>query len=556
MINKILDWHNISYTQSGNELIMTCPFCSKQNHLYVNAQYGQFDCKKCGEQGSFEKLQETFEPVDYSKFGLDDRQDELLDNINSDENTYQKILQIRKLHKKFIKMFSIGCYIEQTKTSTDEVISFPYFKNQQLVLLKYLRNPWIHSERSFMFTPVGMPVQERPFFGEQLLDFSLPYIVLTEGEWDTVALRQYGVRNSVSVPTGTSCIPNLKANEHLLKRFKKIYIQFDADKSGQDAAIKAIELLKSYNVRNVILPKKDANDCIKAGVTKETIQQCFRGYVDRSAHIGGAKELFEDYENQIKEPVIPLGIKKLDNRMVFALHAFTIILGWPGHGKTTIALNILTRQFLLHKACFLALFETRAKGIVNTLAPILRETDLTKVKAITDKYLYYIRKPTCPYDPLTLEQDIRYAVETYGTQMIVIDNPHKFLPVSRDDRLVHEQFITRLCSWCEELPVHIILVTHSRKASNSTFGKPRVTEQDIKSTAKYAQEADNILLVHREQRGEMTIEIAKNREGGHIEEFKMYFTPESGYKRLVGNMPKELKEEREAKQGISEELEL
>ena len=42
--------------RQGNEAIGNCPFCEKERHLYFNIQKAVFDCKKCGEAGSFTKL--------------------------------------------------------------------------------------------------------------------------------------------------------------------------------------------------------------------------------------------------------------------------------------------------------------------------------------------------------------------------------------------------------------------------------------------------------------------------------------------------------------------
>ena len=37
--------------QSNGQLVCTCPWCEKARHLYVNAETGDFDCKRCQEKG-------------------------------------------------------------------------------------------------------------------------------------------------------------------------------------------------------------------------------------------------------------------------------------------------------------------------------------------------------------------------------------------------------------------------------------------------------------------------------------------------------------------------
>lgn len=48
--------HVVKETRSGQYIIDHCPWCSKENHFYVNKKNQLFDCKKCGVTGSIYKL--------------------------------------------------------------------------------------------------------------------------------------------------------------------------------------------------------------------------------------------------------------------------------------------------------------------------------------------------------------------------------------------------------------------------------------------------------------------------------------------------------------------
>ena len=41
---------------SSKQLIGTCPFCGKVNHLYINEETLLWDCKRCGKVGNLKKL--------------------------------------------------------------------------------------------------------------------------------------------------------------------------------------------------------------------------------------------------------------------------------------------------------------------------------------------------------------------------------------------------------------------------------------------------------------------------------------------------------------------
>lgn len=91
-----------------------------------------------------------------------------------------------------------------------------------------------------------------------------PYFILCEGYMDVITLHQAGFDNAVAglgtALTEENCI-NFK------KLGKEVYLSYDSDGAGQDAARRAIKLLKDVGIRTKVVnmtPHKDPDEFIKA----------------------------------------------------------------------------------------------------------------------------------------------------------------------------------------------------------------------------------------------------------------------------------------------------
>jgi len=115
-------------------------------------------------------------------------------------------------------------------------------------------------------------------------------VILTEGYADVISLHQAGFRNSVS-SSGTSLT---KEQVSILKKYcSKIYIVYDADEAGINAAIRAIDIALSagLEVRVVSLPKGEDPDSI----IKNKGAKVFQAFLNDA-------EMFVDYKvNLLKQ---------------------------------------------------------------------------------------------------------------------------------------------------------------------------------------------------------------------------------------------------------------
>jgi DNA primase len=83
------------------------------------------------------------------------------------------------------------------------------------------------------------------------------YVVLVEGYFDMISLYQHGVENTAA-SLGTALTEN---QVHLLRRFSdSIYIFYDSDQAGIDAAVRGIEKMFEQNINPGIIILHDAKD--------------------------------------------------------------------------------------------------------------------------------------------------------------------------------------------------------------------------------------------------------------------------------------------------------
>lgn len=119
------------------------------------------------------------------------------------------------------------------------------------------------------------------FFGYHTIPPEATELVLTEGEYDAMAVWQATGRPAISLPNGCRSLP--VESLPLLERFEKIYLWMDNDGPGQEGAelfAKKIGLERCFIVRpsqaNTDLPQdqalpKDANEALLRGLDLERI---------------------------------------------------------------------------------------------------------------------------------------------------------------------------------------------------------------------------------------------------------------------------------------------
>ena len=106
---------------------------------------------------------------------------------------------------------------------------------------------------------------------------SLSSVIMVEGYMDTISLYQAGFRNVVA-SMGTSLT---KEQARLVKRYaSQVYISYDGDSAGQNAAIRGLEIMQSEGVAVKVVPLPDGLD--PDDVCRERGAEGYRDCLDRA----------------------------------------------------------------------------------------------------------------------------------------------------------------------------------------------------------------------------------------------------------------------------------
>jgi len=480
---------------SGLNYIMNCPFCEDHERKFaINATSGAYKCmheNKCGEQGSIWDFQKKLgdQPERMTKVHYDKpvKVDYVKPKVHAHkvDNGIETWLNKRKITKKAMISFKLG----QKDANT---LMLPYFKDGELVNIKYrtLTDKKMWNEKN------AEPVlyNRDNATGTEL--------TICEGELDAIALAIYGI-NAVSVPNGTSDLRWIENEWEWLEKFSKINLIMDNDKAGQKAVKEIVTRLGEWRCYNVILPKKDANDCLVEGITSEVMVSCLENaeefnmtnLTDTSSFIKAVIDRHNNTELGVETP-----FRKLDNLLKgLRPQELTVLSGNSGAGKST-----LLNQFILqlarkgHKSCMASLEmppEAYLEWVVQQESYQGEVTNASITNILTRLKDYFkIIDVDAELTPSALFDYWEFAAKKYGVKYFFLDSLMRINLEGRNEYAEQKKFVSDLTTFSKKHKCHIFLVAHPRKGETDQKTPGKV---DIAGTANITNLAHNVLMIWR-----------------------------------------------------------
>jgi twinkle protein len=393
-------------------------------------------------------------------------------------------------------------------------VGLPSFRNGALLAMKYL-----HLERREGKKQTFVEAECEPTcFGWQVIDTKARTVVICEGEIDAITLHQYGFP-AVSVPFGGGKGDKQQWVDYdwnELERFETIYLCMDNDDEGRLAVEELVSRLGVHRCRIVTLPRKDANECLKEGVTAQEVARCF---YDAAYFEPEELKRASEYTQAVIDEFYPSGGKLPGFDMPWAKIPFrflrgevTIITGCNGHGKSLLWGQVLLMGALQGEKACIASFEMHPR---KTLARIVRQSTGKKMPEkktisdtlewLSDKIWLFSLVGTGKADKLL--EVFEYAFKRHGVRHFLIDSLMK-LGLHEDDYNGQKAIMERLCDWANATGAHIHLIAHPRKEDEAVpAGK-----MAIKGTGALTDLAFNVFSVWRNKKKEHTIQAYLNGE--------------------------------------------
>lgn len=460
--------------------------------------------------------------------------------LNANGRAMKYLVETRKLDPAIVNRFRVEGY------RPGNAIVFPNYSPEGELINRSYRTLPAGDEKKKVWQDKGCAPS---LFGWQALDasaYQTRTILLCEGQIDAMTWTQWGV-NALSIPNGSGQTW-VEYEWDNLAVFDNIYVSFDSDGAGYENTRKTIERLGRHRCLLVEIPKKDANDCLLAGLGPSDAEEWIKNAKAPTFEgVIRAVELGERIMAELAPKPPPITVEVLkgyDELSGFHPRPGEVTL-WSGithHGKTTF-LNSFILMYLCNEIpCFVCSMEVKPeKNCIRMLTSIFEKRPL---KAHVDSFLKEIAPFLVFADvlgsiaPDKLLEMMRFSFQRYGAMHFFIDSLMR-VDGLEEDHPKQGKFMNDLLAFSKSTGAHVHLVAHPRKVGDGDV--PRTS--DIKGSVLLGQNADNILTVVRNMEKKKLIEekkltpyqdesmwdnmviVDKQRETGWLGRFKLRFNP-------------------------------
>ncbi len=530
------------WKQHGNEIIPKyCPYChggerQDKETFALNINKLTFNCKRgtCGKQGTFSQLCR-----DFGEHASDWRYEMQKPAPKSYKKPEAVVNPAKKKVEDYLKLrgFSKKTWERRGVGETDGKIAFSYFENGELVLMKFRKPEKYNGEGQKAWREAG---GKAILWGMDLCSSDKP-LVITEGEFDTLALDECGVENVVSVPSGAEDLTWVENCWDWLEKFNKVIIWGDNDDPGKKMVRNLILRLGEWRCYVVDTQHKDANvSLVKEG--KEKTAEYVKNA--KPIPIDGLIDLADVVPLDItKIERVRTGIKALDETTGGSLMGeLSVWTGKSGAGKSSLLGQMLLEaidndQFVcaysgeLRADTFQYWINLQAAGLGNYSLhfDLVRNKNVAYLeKDVARKIREWYRGKFWLYDNNINSRNAEdagiiklftYAARKYGCKVFLVDN----LMTSRNDQIKEEdfyraqaKFVGALVNFAQSYNVHVHLVAHPNKAKGG-----RLAKEDISGSADITNLAHNVFSVERtsedpEIECDTIIKVLKSRSGASL----------------------------------------
>lgn len=449
----------VSLTKKGNDYWGLCPFHADNNaSMSVSTRLDMFQCFACHKAGNVFNFIADIENISYGeainklakedgfeirglpKNNLNQKDYEIMslaskfyqNNLNSAlGNNAISYLEKRKINRETIKKFEIGLSTSRqpltpfllNKYDAHELVELgltndnnqDVFNNRIMIPIHDLRgnnigfggriyqtndsSKYINTKATKIFDKKSILYNYHRAHNKLGKNDS---IIIMEGYFDVIRASTIGINNCVA-PMGTALT---KQHIQILKKItNNLILCFDGDKAGEEATIKALELLKkeNLNIKIVRLEEKDPDEfIIKRGedefrkkiANPLSVIEFKMQYLKEDKNLNNTKEVSIYLDQIIKELskekdsfLVELTLKKLEQ-------------------KFNIAYDNLLERYKQYKT------KIPPKPEYAKLVNNKPQNPPNKYRQATNNLLYYMT--VCP-------EIINYVED----KPIIIDNPHK-----------------------------------------------------------------------------------------------------------------------------------
>lgn len=412
----------------------------------------------------------------------------------------------RNLTEDTIKHFGLGYDSEKN------AIAIPVYKRGELVNIKY----------RFLDPEPGKPKYindggtETWLFNDEGIDEGVKKggILIVEGEFDCMSTWQAGLKNVVSPASGKD---SYGVWIELIDNIPKVYICYDNDKPGREAAMKFADRLGFEKCFEVGYPSdvKDANEYFKkfnSADYRELLKAArpfykhqFKGLADIIA------EMRSDTSDKLTLKYLP-DVKLGQDWIV-------MVSGKTNVGKTSYVMN-LAQEIVDKGSPVLVLPFERGPQVVGQrylqVKYSLGESDVTLLNdedwdrmqdecATTPLYF------AMPSKEETLDV-IKQSKRIFNTRVVIVDHLDYMIRNSQHKEQEISATLQNMKRVAEDQKILFIVVTHVRKTDTPGAKKSKAPGMDdLKGSSALSQDPECVVMLSIPDAGSMAVDVVKNK---------------------------------------------
>lgn len=519
------------FREKGNEIqALYCPFCKGGRHkdkytFGINKETGAYNCLRgsCGEVGNLYTLGK------YLGVDVVEKRDDYFREYKPKKAYKKPEVKHKDLSKQNIEYFKSRLIsletLEKNKVTTDKNgnIMFNYYLDGELVFIKYKipRKPRIGKDGK-QEAKSWREADTRPIlYGMDDCDTKYPLVII-EGEPDKLVLDECGVKNAVSIPSGTKEFTWLDECWDWMEEFDEIVIWGDSDPAGKAFQQEAIARLDDWKLKVVKCEYKDANVLLYETYKRKGIEEAKQAVRE---HIQNATPIKKDYITNLANVkrkdyreirAITTGYQELDS-LIGGMYGGQLVIwtGYNGSGKSTILSNIILngieeghRTFVysgeLPKEDFKEWMDLQLSGtkyLSSYDCPVKKQNipipDPKYYKYLDQFYtnMVYLFDTEDYATDNNIIQAMEYMAKREGIGVFVVDNMLTMnITGSGDNNEKQAKLIIKLKAFARRFNAVVHLVAHPRKPA---LGQKRVDKYSISGTANITDLADRVIGFHR-----------------------------------------------------------
>ena len=400
-------------------------------------------------------------------------------------------------------------FMPQTNKS-ENTIQFNYFINNELINIKYR-----DGRKNFKLVKGA----EKVFYN---IDRTIghDYVVIVEGEMDTLSFVESGIESVVSVPNGAtinntnldyldSCIDYFETKE-------KVILAVDADEAG--LALKQ-ELIRRLGAERCFTVEfgahKDANEFLMEhgrSMLADVIAKAKPVPIENVVTLKDINDELEEFIYEGFKPGYQIGLNNFDSIFSTYTGQFITVTGVPSSGKSDFVDRMVVGYYLKYgwktafaspenKPTFLHTHKLIRKlgGWMPSKEDIGTENWNNVISKVNDNF-YFIENERYDLDAVLAKG--AELVKRKGIKCLVIDPYNKVKMQGASTMSIPDatmEYLTRVEAFAKKYDVLVIIVAHPTKMykkEDGTIDEP--TMYSIKGGGEWYDASYHGLLVHRD----------------------------------------------------------